>query len=225
MRISAVLRQPASRDLSKKYDESIRRRFEEWDLHYIEEKVQAMHGQKAIADLALERARHPADEDDDIDGDCEPFLVRRVAKANTQRRQILHYLKGHHERISQGIENEIPDTLHNNRDRPSNVPPPSAPEFANYHLMHEDDRPYTVASTAHETTNSTLLETPSMLQGVQMPIIDASMSDSGGTQTTFAISERTVNPEYGITRQRLQFPPPPREAGPIGENSFLCHLC
>lgn len=138
----------------------------------------------------------------------EQFLLDRLGKANTRRRQLLLYHQKHHDTISQHL-----DLLPVDLDLPTRELP-EVGDLPDIHLLNRrlNPSPGTVAPTVNtQTTVSTFV------QGLSRPT--DTRSDSGQTQTSYATSAADD------TKVVLSVPPPPNANSALDGEPFECPYC
>lgn len=149
---------------------------------------------------------------------AEKYLIDRLGKANSRRRQLLKYHEKHHKKLAQYID--LPPT------RPWDTPEVSRPNNneatnggrgfldENYQALQDrpDPRkgPATIATTINTQTTISTYVGPSNIIAV--------LSDDGQSQTSYATSV-TVD-----TASKLRVPPPKHDSAFDGK-PFECPYC
>lgn len=134
------------------------------------------------------------------------FLIKRLGKANTKRRQLFKYLKDHHEKIAKYVDEPIitiPESSQTDNRKPRD---------------YQDEDCRSLALTMHtQTTVTTVHNVPLPLENIEA---DDCLSDGGQTETSYAASDLEIDDE-----DRLLVPPPPKVAEPLGDIPFECGFC
>lgn len=94
MRLSIALNRPAARDFTAKSSKIEVHHFAKWDDQYIIDKVAAL----SVVSTTTNSTESPSR----TETVCPEYLIRRLAKANTERRQLIRYFQQHHQRIAKG---------------------------------------------------------------------------------------------------------------------------
>lgn len=214
MRLSVVLTQPASRDLTAKYSEIPVQHYAEWDHRYVQDKVHAWCC--VIRENPLDKN---LDEAPNMACFCPKELISRLAKANTERRQLIRYFQRHHQKIAKGVDADIMiEQTFNNEG-------PVKSLKAESRIDHETMGGY---SRQTDTTNWTFMQknmVPNALLTSTADIPLDVMNEDGGTVTSFVITERYEGNVDSGAKRLLEIPRPPKESQISSERGFSCPIC
>jgi hypothetical protein len=144
--------------------------------------------------------------------DAQEYLVERLGKANTKRRQLLMYHELHHHKISGHYEEQIGDPLVDSDLgglAGRNTDDVRVPRVGNTMSLNENSTPVQVAATIITRQTQTTVST-------YIPR-DCSEADIH-SQTSFASS-------IGSQRQTLWVPPPPKPEKAFAGEPFQCPYC
>lgn len=187
-RLTIVVQNIASRDRMERMEKIDMSAYEPFDLSHVREK-------------------HPLKKDGE-------YLLERLGKANTKRRQFLEYNKKHHEKLVGLRSDDMPKT-----DDPSSRS--QAEGDKEYRIgFHEQDYMSEAHSSTMRTTVSTVYEDKNMSFGMtDADDFDSdNRSDTGFSQTSYASSSGSA---MGSS-SKLRAPPPPNKYD--GE-PFECPYC
>ena len=174
MRLSVVLKQPAPRDLTEKCAMIPIAHFEQPDIDRVSNKFPQ----------------------------APPFLVERLGKANTKRRQLFKYLEKHHKALY--VDGNIED-------------PAGEPESKRHGDGPRDNRDGSLSSQTMATT-TTVRAIPRQPETLETDCF----SESRHTATSYT---PTVAGGNDGSEGHLAIPVPPKSAEPLGEHPFLCCYC
>lgn len=196
MRLSVVLRQPAPRDYKSKLDlpENTLAHYEPFDIDHV----------RSVAPYACRHssATHTAEEQETAPRfEAQEFLIERLGKANTQRRQLLRYLQNHHEKLSKYIDTPI--VGHQNPVEPFLEAAHKAPTLN--------------MSTRSQTTVTTVHQVSKPLDSLESDV----MSEGAPTETSFGTA---ISSSAGY-ESKPEVPAPPKSAEPLGDRPFQCPFC
>ena len=178
-----AIRNPVPRDRLHKLASIDVSRFEYWDRQHISNKFPA----------------------------APKYLVERLGKANTKRRQMLKYYMQHHGKITRYIDLVGFDDFGPSMQR-DDVASTSQPSKG------DTKAPSTVSTTLNsQTTVSTIKP---QLKSQQFVINEAG-SDTGHSQTSYATSTNTSSTQQG----RIDIPPPPNFNAAYDGQPFECPYC
>jgi hypothetical protein len=171
-RLSITIQRPASRDRLERMERIDMSHFERFDIEHISNKYQLPEGYQ--------------------------YLIERLGKANTKRRQLLKYHNEHHEKI---VGRRVAVNATGATD--CELGPGSEDDF------------YSEAPTAMHTTVSTVYEYSANLDLVEVvPLNLDSRSEAGFSVTSYASSTADSG------NLRVPAPPPGFDKGP-----FQCPYC
>ena len=146
----------------------------------------------------------------ELSEDAEPFLVRRIAGANTRRRQLLAYWKVHRQKQGQ----QAAWNLRTLRPQPQfQGETPSLPEK-------ETASSQAPADSGVLNLNSGLVAPQSVTTASQLDFSRLAVRDDG--QSSMSVSEYAAS-DWRPGKEVLGFPPPPTH--PAGTKAFKCPYC
>lgn len=139
------------------------------------------------------------------------YLLDRLARANTKRRQLLKYNEKHHTKVVGNTRKSRPDGQPGNQDVDEDVAPPLTADF--------DDFDHISSSVAYSGAVSSTMETSaSTVRQYRDPDISEVRSEGDYSCTSYA-SSSTNDPEA------LRVPLPPEPDNAFDEVPFLCPYC
>jgi hypothetical protein len=149
---------------------------------------------------------------------AERYLVQRLGKANTRRRQLLRYHEKHHQKIAQQPVNSPMLTLPAHRgDKNENYQEDAAQEAENataeVHIPVKSPGTVTTSRETHTTVSTYVPREP------EQDILDA-CSDTDHSQTSYASSANSASGGH-VT----QVPPPPDQDNAFDRKPFECPYC
>jgi len=151
---------------------------------------------------------------------AERYLVERLGKANTRRRQLLKYHSKHHDKIAgtynklvlnpaQGLEAK-------KHDVEGQIKGVKAIDFDGH-----ESAPIQVPETIKSATTTTMRSQTTVSTFVQRPDNFDAYSDTDNSQTSYASSSG----EDSLYVPRLRVPPPPNQDCAFEGKPFQCPLC
>ena len=195
-KFSIAIRNPVPKDRLHKIALINVSHFEYWDIKHIEEKFRLV--------------------DPESNFRVAEYLVERLGKANTRRRQLLKYHEAHHKTIAQYIDSSsLPGAMElTNASKP--VASTMGDGNARAPAVTPDlQRAATVSTTAKsQTTLSTIRGEISQGVGIEP---DEEPDEEQLSLTSFATS---VN-----YKMRIRVPSPPSEDAAFGGEAFQCPYC
>ena len=194
-KFSIAIRNPAPKDRLHKIaliDVSF---YKNWDLNHIEEKFRQVDNEFRVA----------------------KYLIERLGKANTRRRQLLKYYAAHHKTISRYIDDPLPSGSVIEENELANASKPEGPtmEGASAPEKAPDiERAVTVyTTTKSQTTVSTIkVETSQVVEIEQV-------EEDRLSQTSYATSTNRAS------TMRICVPSPPDEDAAYEGKEFQCPYC
>lgn len=181
-RLAIVIRNPASRDRLQKCAD-----------------IEVAHYE--FFDIAHASHKFPS---------AEQYLVDRLGKANTKRRQLLQYHERHHDKLAMYIDLPADGRLDHHQE---------AEEDASANVTHDDPgltTEYLLPSQSDITT--TVITQTTATTFVQPSPGPGEGSDTGQSQTSYATS-------VGDTNTRIRIPPPPPLGRELDGEPFECPYC
>ena len=188
-KFSIAIRNPVPKDRLHKIALINVSHFEYWDIKHIEEKFRLV--------------------DPESNFRVAEYLVERLGKANTRRRQLLKYHEAHHKKITRYIDSSsLPDAMES-----TNAPKPVASTMGDGNARAPADlqRAATVYTTAKSQT------TLSTIKGEISQVVGIEPDEDQLSQTSYATS---IN-----YKTRIRVPSPPSEDAAFGGEAFQCPYC
>ena len=155
--------------------------YEDWDINHINGKFRQENSQSNFK--------------------VEEYLIERLGKANTRRRQLFMYYKNHHETISRYIDDPLPSKSATTTNEPTNIS-----ELPTQDPDHER------AATLNETIKS-----QTTMSTIVPGLVRTELDEDQLTQTSYATSASQT--------MRIRVPSPPNEVAAFEGKPFECPYC
>ena len=145
------------------------------------------------------------------------YLIERLGKANTKRRQLLRYYELQHNRISSHIDSSSPlSTVETNE--PTNTPKPVTPAVEGGSARSPEKILDPERATIYYSTVASLTTVDTVKDELSKLVDnDIEKDDDQLSQTSYATS--TNHP------MKIRVPPPPSEDAAFGSGPFECPYC
>ena len=171
--------------------------YENWDINHVEEKFHQVDSQNNFR--------------------VAKYLIERLGKANTRRRQLLKYYEAHHKTISRYIDDPLPPASAIEKNELTNAPKIVAPTLKSGSAgAPENSSGIERAATVYTTTKSQTTVSTIKVEISQVVEIEQAEEDRL-SQTSYATSINHA--------MRIHVPSPPDEDAAYEGKEFQCPYC